>query len=93
MVEEIIKLLERTETRKALAECWEYIVFSAHAVLNDEAGVYGDRTGTEAIELAFEESGSSYEALRVMQAAVLEKATRPYIITAEELNDALFSVL
>ena len=52
MVEAIINLLERTETRKALAKCSEFIVFSAHAILNDEDGEYGDKTSAEAIELA-----------------------------------------
>lgn len=92
MVEEIIKLVNRAETREALAKCWEFIVFSAHAVLNDEDGEYGDKTEAEAIDLAFDVSGYPYEPLGVMRQEVLEK-TRPHIITAEELTDALFSLL
>ena len=93
MVEEVIKLLVRTETREALAKCWEYIVFSAVAILNDEDGEYGDKTNAEAIDLAFTQSGYPHEPLGIMWAEVLGKINRPHIITAEELTEGLFSLL
>ena len=90
MVDEIIKLLEGSKTREALAEWWEDIVCCAHAVLNDEDREYGDKTGAEAIDLAFNQNRSP---LWEFHLPVLQESGLPHIITAEELADAFFSLL
>jgi len=93
MIERIIAQLEKEKTFKTLGSYWHDVCTWALVIEQDEDGSWGPHTSEEAFEEALGTCNYPEGAVRIMWGEVLEKCDRPHIITAEELTDALFSLL